>query len=197
MAEQVLSDERKVYDFVQKMISGLLEFDEDNRIRIHKTVGTFFGFDAPTTQRTAVRAATHSGSARDPRTPSFAGGEEVTPKDFLFQKRPNTDIDRVACLAYYLTHYRDTPHFKTVDISKLNTEAAQIKFSNTAYTVGHATQAGLLVHAGANVKQLSAIGELYVEALPDSAAAKATLAGMRPRRARNKKTTANNAKSTD
>ncbi|ETX04640.1 MAG: hypothetical protein ETSY2_27665 [Candidatus Entotheonella gemina] len=196
MAEQVLSDERKVHDFVQTMISGLLEFDEDSRFRIHKTVGTFFGFDVPAAQQTVTGAAAHSGSTRAPRTPSFSGGEEVTPKDFLLQKRPNTDIDRVACLAYYLTHYRDTPYFKTVDISKLNTEAAQIKFSNTAYAVGNATKSGLLVHAGKAAKQLSAIGEQYVEALPDSGAAKATLVGMRPRRGR-KKVTANNTKSTD
>ncbi len=196
MAEPVLSDERTVHDFVQKTINGLFEFDEDNRLRIYKTVGTFFGFDAPTPQPTAVGITTHSRGSKDPRTPSFTGGEEVAPKDFLFQKRPNTDVDRVACLAYYLTHYRDTPHFKTIDISTLNTEAAQIKFSNTAQAVGNALRAGLLVHAGSASRQLSAVGEQYVEALPDSTAAKATLSGMRPRRGR-KKATVNNANSTD
>lgn len=57
----------------------------------------------------------------------------MVPKEFMVQKRPRTDIERVACLGFYLTHYRDTPHFKTLDISKLNTEAAQPKFTNAAW----------------------------------------------------------------
>ena len=35
----------------------------------------------------------------------------MSPKDFLMEKAPNTDVERIACLAYYLTHYRSTPHF--------------------------------------------------------------------------------------
>ena len=84
----------------------------------------------------------------------------------MFEKQPNTDIERVACLAYFLTHYRDTPHFKTLDISKINTEAAQIKFSNAAQAVENATKAGLIVQSLKGQKQLSAIGEQYVQALP-------------------------------
>jgi len=47
----------------------------------------------------------------------------MSPKDFLLEKQPRTDVERIACLAYYLTHYRATPHFKTIDLSILNTEA--------------------------------------------------------------------------
>ena len=79
---------------------------------------------------------------------------ELSPKEFLLQKQPSTDVERVACLAYYLTTYRSMPHFRTVDISKLNTEAAQIKFANAAYTVTNATNAGFLVPAGKGNKQL-------------------------------------------
>ncbi len=63
----------------------------------------------------------------------------VSPKEFLLQKQPKTDVERVACLAFYLTHFRETPFFKTIDISKLNTEAAQPKFSNAAKSVDNAT----------------------------------------------------------
>jgi len=115
---------------------------------------------------------------------TFADSAELSPKDFLFRKQPQTDVERVACLAYYLTHYRETRHFKTVDISLLNTEAAQVKFSNAAYAVVNATNTGLLVPAGKGAKQLSAQGERYVEALPDRAAAKDILANARRRRAR-------------
>src|SRR4051812_47013393 len=43
----------------------------------------------------------------------FSGRKEITPKEFLLEKDPKTDGERLACLAYYLTHYRDQPYFKT------------------------------------------------------------------------------------
>ena len=104
----------------------------------------------------------------------------------MFHKRPGTQIERVACLAYYLTHHRDTPHFKTTDISKLNTEAAQTKLPNASYSVNDATRSGLLATAAKGMKQLSPMGEKYVEALPDHAAAKALASTLKGRRSRRK-----------
>ena len=98
------------------------------------------------------------------------------------EKKPVTDLERITCLAYYLTHYRGTAHFKTLDLSKLNTEAAQIKLANAANAVENASATGLLVPAGGGKKQLSAVGELYVQALPDRQAAKEAIAHARPRR---------------
>ena len=97
-------------------------------------------------------------------------------------KAPQSNLERAACLAYYLTHYRDTPYFKTLDISALNTEAAQPKFSNASVAVEDAMKAGLLVQATKGNKQLSAAGELYVQSLPDRAAAKASVQGLRQKR---------------
>jgi hypothetical protein len=76
------------------------------------------------------------------------------------------------------------PQFKTFDISKLNTEAAQQKFSNAAYAVTNAYNRGLIVAAGGGKKQLSATGEAFVEALPDREAAKRVLDQMRHKRSR-------------
>ena len=73
-----------------------------------------------------------------------------------------------------------------MDISKLNTEAAHVKLSNTAYTVANAANAGLLVSAGKGAKQISAMGERFVEALPDHNAAKEVKSSMKPRRGRKK-----------
>jgi len=100
-------------------------------------------------------------------TPTFSEDRSIKPKQFMFQKQPRTDVEKVACLAYYLTHYRDTPYFKTLDISKLNTEAAQVKFSNAAVAVENATRLRYLVPATKGNKQLSSLGEQFVLALPD------------------------------
>jgi hypothetical protein len=85
-------------------------------------------------------------------------------------------------LGYYLAHYRGIQHFKTLDISTLNTEAAYPKFSNAAMAVDNATKAGLLVQAVKGSKQMSAAGERYVQTLPDRDTARSALAGVRKKR---------------
>jgi hypothetical protein len=108
-------------------------------------------------------------------------------KDFIFEKNPQTDPERMACLGYYLTHYLDTPHFKTQDLSRLNTEAAQRAFSNAAFAASNAYRDGFFVSASkAGHKQLSAMGERFVHALPDRAAAEQVRERMKVRRGRRK-----------
>jgi hypothetical protein len=121
------------------------------------------------------------------RTDRFSKEQSLSPKEFLLKKQPRSDVERVACLGYYLAHYRDQPSFKTFDISKLNTEAAQTKLSNAAYAVNNANKCGYLAPALKGMKQLSAIGEIYVEALPDREAAAAALAHARPKRTSKRK----------
>ena len=189
MAGEPHDTELEVYNEVSNIISSLLRFDADSRLRIYKTVGTFFKFDNPDSGLSR-EGDPRSVRADDSREPHFSTHEEPpSPKDFLFQKQPDSDAERVACLAYYLARFRDTPHFKTVDISKLNTEAAQIKFSNSSNAVWNATRNGLLAAASKGMKQLSAYGERYVDALPDRAAAKEVkevTSSRRPRRPRRK-----------
>jgi hypothetical protein len=92
----------------------------------------------------------------------------MTIKQFIAQKHPENFYQRVACLAYYLAHAADMPHFKTKDISKANTDAAASKFSNATAFVNDATaKYGYLSAAGGGNKQISAFGEQVVEALPD------------------------------
>jgi hypothetical protein len=74
-----------------------------------------------------------------------------------------------------------------VDLSALNTEAAQPKFSNATLAANNALTAGLLVQAGGGSKQLSSAGETFVQLLPDRDAAKASLKSVRKRRAKKAK----------
>lgn len=161
------------------IVSAMRGLDRDSRVRLLTAIATFFdlpsfGYPQP---RDGGPVASPSMTAN-----AFSEDRSQTPKAFLFEKQPSTDVDRVACLAYYLTHYRDTPYFKTLDISKLNTEGAQLKFSNAAQAVDNATKAGLLVPATKGQKQLSAMGERYVQALPDRTAARETMVRVKPKR---------------
>jgi hypothetical protein len=169
--------------------------NQEGRERLLRTIATMFGIEIyglPSPSRPPLHGTTGFNQA-EPFS-SFSEDRSIPPKEFMMQKSPRTDIERVACLGYYLTHYRDTPHFKTLDLSKLNTEAAQPKFSNAARAVDNATKGGYLVLATKGNKQLSAAGELFVQALPDRGAAKSAMLNSRPRRKMKK---ANQSKSSE
>ena len=177
MVEQDQANEQKVYAVLDKVIQLLLPLDPHSRLRVYQTIGTFFGIeDSYPKVDKGIDSRVSTNTSREPQFSSseeLTSKEELTPKGFLRQKRPNTNIERVACLAYYLAHYRNVNQFKTVDISKLNTEAAQTKLSNASQTVQDAVTSGYLAAATTKgMKQLSSGGEQYVEALPDRGAAK-------------------------
>jgi hypothetical protein len=100
----------------------------------------------------------------------------LTPKEFIAQKKPKYMAERIACLAYYLEHYRNTSKFKTSDITSLNTDAAQPRMQNASRDVDNADRAsGYIVGAGNGAKQMTVRGEALVNALPDRAAVDAAL----------------------
>lgn len=166
------AEELKAFNSI---VSAVGRLEEDARVRVVTSALTFLGM-APANYRPPGSPASARDSSSEVPQDGFSEDRTISPKEFMLDKKPRMDVDRIACLAYYLTHYRDTPHFKTLDLSKLNTEAAQVKFSNAAKAVNNAASAGLLVPAGSGKKQISAIGELYVQALPDREAARAAIA---------------------
>jgi hypothetical protein len=184
---------------LQRIISELSPLSAENVRRVIDTVCTFFNLDRSTN---AVQSSSDVGpvssilerSSKQESPFRFSENERPSVKQFMIDKAPTTDIERVACLAYYLTNYRSTPHFKTKDISELNTEAAQRRFSNAAFAVVNATNAGFLVPSVKGCKQLSAPGEQFVLALPDYEAAHEALERVKWRktgkRAKNKLTPA-------
>lgn len=162
-----------------QIVSALGKLGQDSRRHVWQTVGHFFHIGAGPTR--GVPTSTPELSPLN-ETPHFTEDRQPSPKQFLLEKRPRTDVDRIAVLAYYLTHYRGQSEFKTIDLSSLNTEAAQIKFSNAAQSVDNATKAGLLAQANKGAKQLSALGEVYVSQLPDHDKARESLREHRPYR---------------
>src|SRR5436309_3028968 len=154
---------------IQELTKVLPTFERlspEGRERLLHTIATFFGIEMKRTVPPGL--AGHSTSTLVSGSDgSFSQDRSLSAKEFMVQKEPRTDVERIACLAYYLTHYRDTPHFKTIDLSKLNTEAAQPKFSNPAHAVDNATKNGYLALATKGNKQMSAAGEQFVQALPD------------------------------
>jgi len=162
------------------IISVLKDLDIDSQKRTLQAVATFLDIPLITSEKFSNNKTYETSNSKNDI--SFSENRIISSKEFLRDKSPKTDIERIVCLAYYLTHYRDTPHFKTVDLSSLNTEAAQPKLSNPAVAVDNATKSGLLVQAVKGSKQISAAGEVFVQALPDREAARASIANMRLKR---------------
>jgi hypothetical protein len=103
-------------------------------------------------------------------------GEIPAPRDFMTRKKPQSHVERIACLAYYLANYRGVRSFKSPEISELNIEAAGHKFGNLSRDMDNADRSsGFIVSAGKGAKQLTARGEAVVDALPDREAVKLAL----------------------
>ena len=100
MAEQEQANEQDVYAVVDRVIQELLPFDQNSRLRVYRTVGTFFSFEASFSKIPEnVDSRTPASVSREPK---FSSPSEPTPKEFMLEKQPNTVVERVACLAYYL-----------------------------------------------------------------------------------------------
>ena len=163
------------------IVSRLKEFDEDDQKHILDMAYRWFKFSIE--PKVPARSyVTEPGPPEGPSVGLFGQKSDLTPKEFLMEKEPRTNVERVTCLAYYLNHYRETPNFKTLDISKLNTEAAQPKFANPSVALNDAAISGFVVASTKGTKQISAMGEQFVLALPDRDAAKKIKQKMRPKR---------------
>lgn len=187
----IVSESNNVDDLniFNKIINTLKELSKDDINRIIQMVNLYFKLPTNKFLNQEITKSSNIPSSY----PTFSEDRSMSPKQFILDKNPVTDVERVACLAYYITHYRKQLHFKPLDISMLNTEAAQRKFANAQMAVANATTRGYLVDVGKGLKQLSAAGEIYVQKLPDKQAAQEVMAKFRKKKA--KKTS--NLKSSD
>lgn len=150
-------------------LEALSPLDDEARGRAITWLGSALGVEGPHT--TGQGTGSSSGTT--------VNGDLGSPKQFLAQRAPRSDIERVTVLAYYLTHARGKAHFKTAELSTLNTEAAGPRLSNASYAASNAQKKrGYLVAATGGAKQITARGEAFVEALPNYEAAEAAVAAM-------------------
>jgi hypothetical protein len=180
---------------VKTVYGALAPLDDEGRRFVLKTVADRIG----TPQSLSEIQERREGQGQPP---PLQRGSEVRPsalpapsgqtlKEFLREKSPTSEVHRIACLAYYLTHLRRQPQFKTKELTQLNIDAGQRLMSNPATTVANAEKSGFLTLLGHGRKQITALGEDVVKALPDRNAVKLVVSARRkPRKKRAKKAAA-------
>src|SRR5437773_8562704 len=109
-----MTDEARTAERIalQIILDALQQLEDESRRRILKTVHTFLALDS-TSDRMEVpaepqRPITNGRSDRDLK---FADRTSLSAKEFLANKQPRTDVERVTCLAYYFAHFRDMTSF--------------------------------------------------------------------------------------
>jgi hypothetical protein len=180
---------------LKTILRALEPLDDTQRRFVLKTVAERMGvtgvlLGSPNSQQLPEGGPLASAAATPVGGSASLAGQSS--KQFLKSKLPKTDVLKVACLAYYLTHAKSKPHFKTNDLTSLNTEAGGTPISNPSMAVGNATkQNKFLASVGKGNKQITALGEDVVEALPDEQALATVLAKhKKPRRKTSKKSAA-------
>jgi hypothetical protein len=81
---------------LNQILTSLQRLDNGSRIRILQTVTTFFGIElgpAPVSSR--IRSEGPS-TAPDVATRPFSEDRSMSPKEFMFLKQPQTDVEKVA-----------------------------------------------------------------------------------------------------
>ena len=114
----------------------------------------------------------------------------LNPKQFIAQKKPKTQYERIACLGYFLHTARQVAEFGAEEMKAINKEAAQQPILNLPTILGDTTSKyGYLSAAGGGNKQMTVLGDAVVEALPDRDAVKAAVAEHRTGKKRKKRAT--------
>lgn len=180
-----MTDYKAEIDALGTVLGALANLSEEGQKFVLQTAAHRLGVENVEPQQ-----ATGPVASATPTIVAAPHSSETEPKHFIEKKQPTIDTERVACLAYFLCHYRDQREFKTTDITKLNTEAAQPTFSNASQSVKRAENAGYIVRAtGRGLKQISALGEAVVSALPDKDAVRSAVESNVTRPRRKNKTT--------
>ena len=91
-------------------------------------------------------------------------------RSFIRIKRPATDVQRVACLGYFVLQTTGQQGFSSKEVAQANVNSGSSKINLTRALDNATRQSKYLSSRGGNSKQLTTLGEDVVDALPDQQA---------------------------
>jgi len=171
---------------VKAVYDSLTPLDENVRGFVLATVAALLGKSQQTQAGASATGAVSKDSALDKMAPAQGS---VTAQAFIKTKQPKSERERVLCLAYYLTHHKNQPKFKTRELTLLNSQAGEPDLSNGSMIVSNLEKQRLLGQTGRGYKRITNHGDAVVEALPDREAVKVAFSQRRkPYKRKAKKT---------
>src|ERR1035437_2887353 len=137
---------------VQAICEALVDLDDAGRGFVLKTVSMRLGISlalaapqqVPDGSKKNISSPVETGL--DPRSSRTPGSQ--TEREFFREKQPISQVHRVACLAFYLTHFKGQPQFKTKDLTKVNSDGGQPQMSNASVSIANAEKARLITPIG-------------------------------------------------
>src|SRR5437879_3212813 len=97
IAEEGGPEESHDYDALTSVLPDLIaafrKVSPEGRKRLLSTLATFFGIEASAGVQSPLGVESGARTA-------YSEDRSLSPKEFLRQKQPRTDVERVACLAY-------------------------------------------------------------------------------------------------
>ncbi len=158
---------REKLDAIEVVVKALTGFEEGEANDIIAFARKHLGFGGTSAASTVMQpqiGGSTEGALQQPHTDNIA--------QFVGQKNPKNEYQRLAVLGYFLFKVRGSETFTLKDLAAANTEARQPKFSNISGSVNKAlTRYKYLSQAGGRgLYSISFPGEQVVDALPNAEA---------------------------
>lgn len=87
------------------VVTALDPLDEKQQLWVLETAASRFSLKVGNTVSGADVSAGKVGAAAAHGSKKIQDSENVSPKNFMRTKNPNTDVQRITCLAFYLTRF--------------------------------------------------------------------------------------------
>jgi hypothetical protein len=166
------------------VVSSLEPLNDQDRQWVLQSAASKFALTVPVVGGQASAASVSTVVT----TPSGASGATADaqsaiarkdPRAFIRIKKPATDVQRVACIGYYLVQTTGQQGFTSKAISTAYTDSGGSKINMTRALDNATRGSKYLSTRGPGEKQLTTVGEDVVHALPDQAAVRAVEAASR------------------
>lgn len=173
----------KKLNAIRRIVEELLKLDEDDRPDVVSFALKQIGLSSSSVSGFPSRDQNSVDDGPDTNL-------DESMADFVKSKKPQTEYQRVAVIAYYREHKQGKKEFKNAEMSQANTqEARQSKISNITDVVSKARDRYKFFTKGAGkaTHQLSTLGADIVNALPDQEEVRALIADSKTRKRKKKK----------
>ncbi|MBI2635136.1 MAG: hypothetical protein HYW79_01165 [Parcubacteria group bacterium] len=168
---------------IEVIVKELQKLDESDRPDVISFALKQVGLTPPTNLNSPQSDSSIAGGSQ-------SAGLDTSMADFVKNKNPKNEYQRVAVIAYYREYKQNRKEFKNAEMSQANTqEARQPKISNITDVVTKARDRYKFLTKGTGkaTHQLSTHGADIVNALPDQESVKKLIAGAKSRKPRKKK----------